>query len=60
VQERLSCPVRFEQKLPAPLARALDEAAQQQMTTRAGYVRAAILNQLRSEGIDAAQFASAA
>jgi hypothetical protein len=59
MQERLSCPVRFEQKLPAPMARALDQAAQQQMTTRAGYVRAAILDQLRRDGIDPAQFAGA-
>jgi hypothetical protein len=60
MQERLSCPVRFEQKLPAPLARALDQAAQQQMTTRAGYVRAAILDRLKRDGIDPAQIASAA
>ena len=60
MQERLSCPVRFEQKLPEPLARALDQAAQQQMTSRASYVRAAILDRLKRDGIDPAQIASAA
>ena len=47
MQERLSCPVRFEQKLPEQLARALDHAAQQHMTSRAGYVRAAILDRFK-------------
>jgi metal-responsive CopG/Arc/MetJ family transcriptional regulator len=60
MQERLSYPVRIEQKLPERLAKALDQAAQQRMTSRANYVRAAILNQFRSDGIDPAQFASAA
>jgi hypothetical protein len=58
-QRTLECPVRFEQRLPVALAEALDAAAQRRMTSRAEYFRGALLDRLRADGLDPAQFAQA-
>jgi hypothetical protein len=55
----LDCPIRFEQRLPVALAEALDAAAARQMTSRAEYFRGALLERLRADGLDPAQFAQA-
>jgi metal-responsive CopG/Arc/MetJ family transcriptional regulator len=52
------CDRLIQIRAPEFLTKALDSAADKQLTSRSDYIRAALLDRLRAEGIDPAQLAS--
>ncbi|HEY4969766.1 MAG TPA: hypothetical protein VII35_07660 [Steroidobacteraceae bacterium] len=49
------CDRLIQIRAPEFLTKALSDAADKQLTSRAGYIRAALLDRLRADGIDPAQ-----
>jgi hypothetical protein len=47
-------------RVPAFLTKALDRAADKRLTSRSDYIRAALLDRLRADGVDPAPAASSA
>jgi Ribbon-helix-helix protein, copG family len=52
------CDRLIQIRAPEFLTKALDSAADKQLTSRSDYIRAALLDRLRADGIDPAQLAA--
>jgi metal-responsive CopG/Arc/MetJ family transcriptional regulator len=52
------CDRLIQIRAPEFLTKALDRAANQQLTSRSDYIRVAMLNRLKADGIDPASIAS--
>jgi hypothetical protein len=54
------CDRLLQLRVPAFLTKALDRAADKRLTSRSDYIRAALLDRLRADGVDPAPAASSA
>jgi hypothetical protein len=55
VNQLTRCDRLIQIRAPAFLTKALDNAADKQLTSRSDYIRVALLDRLRADGIDPAQ-----
>ena len=54
------CDRLIQIRAPEFLTKALDQAAEKQLTSRASYIRIALLDRLRADGVDPAQLVNIA
>jgi hypothetical protein len=60
MNELTRCDRLIQLRAPEFLQRALDQAADKRLTSRSDYIRAALLDRLRADGVDPAQLVTGA